>query len=213
MIKIHPSSLGDIMTMAKGKNKEPEVLSVGAMTHCYFKAKEFVYGYKPDIKSKYLDKGIMCEDDSIALYNSVFFTSHKKNTQRLSNGYLTGECDIYDSEQITDIKTAWSLQTFPVLSERIDSKLYDWQGRAYMDLWGVKKFRVAYCMVDTPESLVRYEDDSLHLVSHIDPSLRVTIKDFDYCEEKSKLIKIKCQAAQIQIQKYIEEISLEHSEL
>ena len=213
MIKIHPSSLGEIMTMAKGKAKNPKVLSVGAMTHCYLKAKEFVYGYKPDIGSKYLDKGIMCEDDSIRLYNSVFFTSFKKNSERRESEYLTGECDIHSDEIIIDIKTAWSLQTFPALSSRIDSKLYDWQGRAYMDLWGVKKFRVAYCMVDTPESLIKYEPEELHVVSEIDPSLRVTVKDFDFDQEKSDLIKIKCFAAQNQIERFIEEIAVEHSEL
>ena len=77
MIKIHPSSLSDIMTMAKGKG--PEVLSVGAQIYCYNQAKQFVYSYRPDIKSKYLEKGILCEQESINLYNLVFFTDHKKN--------------------------------------------------------------------------------------------------------------------------------------
>ena len=210
-IKIRASSLGKIMSLPK--SKKPEDLSVGALTHCHDLAKQFVYGYRPEIKSKYLDKGIMCEDDSIRLYNSVFFTSFKKNSERRENEYLTGECDIQDSEIIIDIKSAWSLETFPALSSRIDSKLYDWQGRAYMDLWGVKKFRVAYCMVDTPESLIRYDPEELHIVSEIDPSLRVTIKDFDFDQEKSDLIKIKCQAAQIQIETFIEEITKEHFEL
>ena len=211
MIKIRCSSLGKIMSPAK--SKKPKDLSVGALTHCHDLAKQFVYGYRPEIKSKYLDKGIMCEDDSIALYNSVFFTSYKKNTERRSNEYLTGECDIRGDDIIIDIKTAWSLETFPALSSRIDSKLYEWQLRAYMELWGVKKSRLAYCMVDTPESLIHYEPEALHIVSEIDPSLRVTIKDFDFDQDKSDLIKIKCQAAQIQIETFIEEITKEHFEL
>ncbi len=213
MIKIYPSSLGDIMTTAKGKDKGPEVLSVGAMTHCYNKAKEFVYGYKPKIKSKYLEKGNLVEDDAITLYNLVHFTQYKKNTERLENDFLSGECDINGDDEIIDIKSAFSLSTFPALSSRIDSKLYQWQGRAYMMLWDKPVFKIAYCMVSTPEHLCQYDDPGLHEVDHIDPTLRVTVKAFEREEEKEELIKVKCKAAQIQIEKYIQEITKEHGEL
>lgn len=210
-MKIRPSELGKIMTMAKGKGLSPEVLSVGAKTFCYEKASEFVYGYHKKIKSKYLDKGIEVEDESIKLYNNVFFTNYVKNVERRTNQYLSGECDIVAPDKIIDIKSAWSLDTFPTLSERIDSKDYEWQGRAYMILWDKPLFEIAYCMVSTPEELVGYEDDELHLVDHIDPTLRVTTKSFERCKEKDELIKIKCNAALEQINQYIVQITDEHS--
>ena len=213
MIKIHPSSLSDIMTEVKGKGHE--ALSVGAMTYCYNQAKQFVYGYKPEVKSKYLDKGNMCENDSIALYNLVNFTSVKKNTERRENDYLTGECDIVHEHMLTDIKTSWSLSTFPAITSRIDPKdlkKYVWQGCAYMILWDKPQFEIAYCLVSTPEELINQTEASLHYVDDIDPSLRLTTAYFERTEEKDKLIKIKCEAAQIQIEKYIEEITKEHSE-
>jgi len=211
MIKIRCSSLGKIMTSAKSKN--PSDLSVGAKTHCYDLAKQFVYSYRPQISSRPITKGIECEEESIALYNSVFFTSYKKNTERKENSYLTGECDLFGGSIVTDIKSSFSLETFPAMANRIDSKLYEWQGRGYMILWGVKKFRIAYCMVNTPEELCQYEPSELHNVSGIDPSLRVTVKDFKRDEEKDELIKIKCIAAKNQIDQFIEEITSEHSKL
>ena len=209
MIKIHPSSLGKIMTSAKGKG--PEVLSVGAMTYCYERAKEFVYGYRPEISSKYLEKGLLVEDEAIQLYNLVNFTQYKKNTVRIENDCLTGECDIDGDDEIIDIKSAFSLATFPAISSRIDAKLYDWQGRAYMILYDKPKFKIAYCMISTPEHLCQYDDSTLHEVDHIDPSLRVTVREFERDEEKDKLIEIKCKAAQVQIDKFIEIITNEHS--
>ena len=211
MIKIRCSSLGKIMSPAK--SKKPKDLSAGALTHCYELSKQFVYGYSPQISSRAIDKGILCEDQSIALYNSVFFTSYKKNSERRENAYLTGECDIFGDGMVTDIKTSFSLETFPAIPSRIDSKLYEWQLRGYMILWNSVRSRLAYCMIDTPSDLCQYDDESLHMVSHIDPSLRVTIKDFDFDQDKSDLIKIKCQAAQIQIERFIEDIATEHSEL
>ena len=208
---IHPSSLGEIMTGAK--SKKPEDLSVGALTHCYKKAKEFVYGYKPQIGSKYLDKGIICENDSIALYNSVFFTDYKKNTERIENDWLTGECDIDAPTKVIDIKTSWSAETFPALSSRVETKLYEWQGRAYMLLWDKPQFELAYCLVSTPDDLIGHESEKLHYVDNIDPTLRVTTKLFERDKDKEELIKIKCRSAQIQIEKFIIEITKEHSQI
>ena len=88
-------------------------LSAGAKTYLDTLAKEFVYSYERTISSKYLEKGLMVENDSIELYNSVFFTSLEKNTERRDNEWITGECDIAAPRKIIDIKSAWSLDTFP----------------------------------------------------------------------------------------------------
>jgi len=207
MIKIHPSSLSKIMTMAKGKTNGPEVLSVGALTHCYDLAKQFVYNYYPEINSKYLDKGNLCENDSIALYNSVYGTNHRKNETRKENEYLSGECDIEDNDIIVDIKTSWSLVQFPALPHQAHDPDYEWQGRAYMILWDKPKFRLSFCLVSTPEDLIKYEDENLHYVDLIDPRLRVTSVDYERDEDKDKLIEIKCRAAQAQAEIYIEAIT------
>ena len=170
-MKFRASSIGLIMTDPKSKD---EKLSVGAKTEIERIAKELVYGYDEVITSKYMDKGIAVEDQSIELYNSVFFTNHVKNTERKSNEWITGECDIFAPGKIIDIKSSWSLATFPATSKAGQDKQYEWQGRAYMWLWDVPEFEIAYCMVNTPDELISWEDPKLHYVDHINESLRVT---------------------------------------
>ena len=186
MFRFRASSLGLIMTDPKSKD---EKLSVGAKTEIEKIAKEFVYGYDEKISSKYMDKGIQVEDQSIELYNSVFFTSHVKNTERKSNDWITGECDIFAPGKIIDIKSSWSIPTFPVTAKQGHDKGYEWQGRAYMWLWDVDEFELAYCLVNTPDELIGWDDPALHYVDRIAESLRVTI--VPYKRDKSLEDKIK----------------------
>lgn len=174
MIRFRASAIAEIMADGKG-----EELSVGAKTYLKAIAKELIYGYSEEISSKYMDKGIQCEQASIDLYNQVHFTCHKKNEERRTNEWFTGEPDIIvPGEKITDIKTAWSLATFPATVECVQAVTkksgYDYQGRVYMSLFDEQEFEVAYCMVTTPEELRKWEQAELHVVDHIDPALRVT---------------------------------------
>lgn len=208
MLKIRASSLGLIMTDPKSKS---EILSVGAKTYIKKLAKEFVYRFEEDVSSKYMDKGIIVEDTSIALYNSVFFTDYKKNKERKTNDWVTGECDIYTGKKVIDIKSPWSLATFPCFSEDGKDKQYEWQGRAYMMLWNCDEFENAYCMVNTPEELLRYDQLDLHWVDEIDESLRVTIVKYKRDLELEELIKVKCNAAKIYFNELCEQIANEHN--
>lgn len=188
-----------------------EVLSVGAKTYIKKLAREFVYSFEEDISSKYMDKGIIVEDAAIALYNRVFFTDYKKNEERKTNNWITGECDIYTGKKIIDIKSSWSLATFPVLSEDGIDKQYEWQGRAYMMLWNCDYFENAYCMVSTPEELLRYDQEDLHYVDGIDESLRVTITPYERDFKLEEQIIIKCEAAQNYFNEVLERIAQDHN--
>lgn len=185
-------------------------LSAGAKTYLAQLAKEIVYDYEPTLTSKYLEKGIAVEDDSIALYNSVFFTSLTKNTDRKTNEWVTGECDIDAPEKIIDIKSAWSLDTFPVTSEQAHDAGYEWQGRVYMMLWDKPLFEVAWCLVNTPPELIGYEDESLHYVDRLDPALRVTTIQYHRDLALEEKIKVKAKAANAYIEKIVREIVEQH---
>lgn len=208
MLRIRASSLGLIMTEPKLKT---ETLSAGAKTYIKKLAREFVYNFEEDISSKYMDKGIIVEDTAIALYNSVFFTDYKKNTERKTNEWVTGECDIFTGKKIIDIKSSWSLATFPCISEDGIDKGYEWQGRAYMMLWDCDEFENAYCMVNTPEELLRYDQEDLHYVDNIDESLRVTITPYKRDLELEEKIKVKCEAAQQYFNEVLEQIAQDHN--
>jgi hypothetical protein len=207
MIKFRASSLAEIMTDPKGKD---EVLSVGAKTAVIKLAKEFVYGYDERISNKYMEKGILVEDKSIELLNSVLFTDFKKNTERKTNDWITGECDISAPGRIHDIKSSWSLATFPVLSFQGEDKTYEWQGRAYMMLWDVDQFEIDYCLVSTPEHLIGYENQELHKVDHINPKLRVTRVHYSRDKSLEDKIKVKVEAARKFYDQIIKQISEEH---
>lgn len=208
MHKFRASSLGLIMTDPKSKD---EKLSVGAKTEIENLAKQLVYGYDEVISSKFLDKGIQVEEASIELYNSVFFTDYKKNTERKTNDWITGECDIFTGSKIIDIKSSWSLATFPVTSKAAENKLYEWQGRAYMWLWDVDQFELAFCLVDTPEELIGWEDVRLHSVSHITESLRITRVQYQRDKELEAKIQTRVEAANEYMDLMVNQIADEHN--
>jgi hypothetical protein len=159
------------MTAPRSKS---EVLSETAKSYLKELAKEDFYGYSDELDNKYLTKGREVEAEAIELLNILNFTNYEKNTTRKSNDFLTGECDIYTPELIIDIKSSWSLKTFPATVDDINIKDYEWQLRGYMYLYDVPTSFLTYCMVDTPENLIGWENETLHKVSHIEPRFRVT---------------------------------------
>lgn len=193
-MKIRCSSLPKIMTSPRNKG---EVLSETAKSEMIKIAKEDFYGYSSQMTNKYVEKGIEVEDKSIELLNTVKLANYKKNTIRLENEFLTGECDINDiaNNEIIDIKSSWSLETFPALPTDINIKDYEMQLRGYMMLYNRSKASVCYCMVSTPEGLTMYENKLLHEVEHIDPFARVTMLSIERDLEIENQIEERCKVA------------------
>ena len=185
-------------------------LSQGAKTYLGKIAKQVLFGYTPEVTTKEMLKGLRCEQESINLYNSVFFTSHEKNSRRVESDILTGECDLLDDDLIIDIKTPWSLETWPALPEDGDCPEYEWQGRAYMLLYDKPRFELAYCMVTTPPDLIGYEDASIHLVDHIPAEMRITRVQYERDVEKEAHLIAKCKAGQAYIETLIQRIIEAH---
>lgn len=207
-ILFRASGLGDIMTDPKGKG---EVLSSGAKTTIIKMAKEFVYGFDERISSKYMTKGIQVEDESIELLNMVLGTSYVKNQERKTNEWLTGEADIVGDNRIIDIKSSWSMGTFPAIAEQGEDTKYEWQGRAYMMLWDVPEFSIAYCLVNTPPELIGYEEKSMHIVDHIIPELRVTLVHYKRDKALEEKIMRKVEAAREYYEQVVRLITDQHS--
>ena len=167
-------------------------LSEGAKSYIRKLVKMEVYNYHINIENKQLKKGIICEDDSINLHNEVFFTRYKKNETRLYNKFIQGECDVISEDKIQDYKTSWSKDTFPELPSDIDVGGYEWQGRGYMMLYNRPIFELVYCLVDTPDELLDFENNlSIHHVEDVEPELRITKLTFKRDFEKEKLIEHK----------------------
>lgn len=187
-MKIRCSMLPTLMTGGQGKTWKSAIKKI---------AIEDYFGIENRLENKYLEKGKRCENESIELYNRVFDLFLEKNTERKENDYLTGECDLIDGKKIIDIKTSWSLETFPMLQEDINIKDYEMQLRGYMLLFDCESAEVAYCMVNTPEDLLtKFDNTDLHIVDFIEDSKLITVSETIYRDaEIEEKIKSRCEEA------------------
>ena len=181
-MKFRASQLGKLMTSSRTKG---EALSQTAKSYIIQKAKEDFYEYKTELTNKYVMKGIHQEQDSIDLLNAVRFENYKKYEHRSENEWLTGSCDIITEDLIIDIKTSWSLETFPATNYELkDLSEYEWQGRAYMWLYDRPRFELCYVMVSTADELLSdFDSYAIHKVDHIDPAKRITSIRFERDKE------------------------------
>lgn len=214
----------DTAVIARKKVKTPEEqghlaelldfsLSAGAKTYLRTWAREFLLDFHEVITSKYMDKGLIVENDAIALYNRRFFTNYVKNTERRQNEYITGECDVWTGpplNEIIDTKSSWSRATFPMTAEEGADRDYEWQMRGYMWLWEAERAKVAYCLLDTPEELIRYEQRDLHEVEHLPEHLRVTVVEYTRDRASEQKIMRKVTAARQFLAAHIDRIHKEH---
>ncbi len=140
------------------KRDAPAELGTGAKSYCEQWLKEQLYNRREEISSKYLTRGNESEDDSIELIGKYIGnpTLLKYDGPPLENTYIIGTPDVIESDIVYDAKSSWSFSTFPLFEDKLDLAYY-WQGMAYMDLTGVKKFETVYCLVDLPEELLETE--------------------------------------------------------
>ena len=210
-MKFRCSSLGKLMTEPRSKSEG--VLSVGAKTYIRELAAQEIFGVEFEVSSKAIEKGIEVEGDSIDLLNSVRGLSLFKNTERKSNDFITGECDLFDAEAKRghDIKSSWSIATFPITVADCEDRLYEWQMRGYMALWDADEWEVNYCLVDTPDRLIGFEPMPLHVVSHLPEWMRVTTWTVKRDLDKEAAIYEKVKAANEYLKLVISEFDQTHT--
>ena len=161
---IRCSSLYKLMTKARSGDG----LSETAKTHIKELVVADVYGVSRNISNKYTKKGVLLEDEAIKAIGLVTATRPRKNTDRLNNGFITGECDLIDDQCIRDTKCSWSAETFPFFQEDADKAVkesgYDWQGRGYMWLYDRPVHHIHYVLLPTPfELLGEFDDVEMHV--------------------------------------------------
>lgn len=156
------------MTEPRSKaDKDAGNLSETAKTHLIDVFVSNRYGRQSDIQNKYIQKGLLVEEDSITLYSRVKKTYYKKNENPLSNEFIKGTPDLYsgksikEADHIIDIKSSYDIFTFFRNHNNDLNNLYYWQVQGYMWLTGAKSASVAYCLVDTPEQIINDEKRKL----------------------------------------------------
>lgn len=157
MFKARCSSLHLLMT----KPKSGTGLSETAKSMIKQSVIEDVYG-RTEIKSKYLDKGNLLEDEAIKAVGLITARQPKKHKGRLSNDWITGECDFLSASCIEDTKCSWSIDTFPFFQEDAEKDVkkagYDWQGQGYMWLYDRPVHYVHFVLLPTPFELLGFND-------------------------------------------------------
>lgn len=162
------SGIGNLMTEPKLKaDKEAGNLSEGAKTNLIDIYVSNKYGRNTDIQNRYISKGLMVEEEGITLYSRVKKNIFFKNEEHLSNQFLKGTPDlftgkdIHHAESIIDIKCSWDIFTFFRVFTKDINSIYYYQLQAYMALTGAKSAKLAYCLIDTPDTLIQDEKRKL----------------------------------------------------
>lgn len=113
------------------------------------------YNYDAPVSTPQMLKGLLCEQDSFDLVTRQIPVDEfrVKNEEWFKDDMFSGTPDcILKSGVVEDIKTSWTLKTF--LDSELEKSYYT-QLQVYMHLTGCKKARLIYCLVDTPEEIVR----------------------------------------------------------
>jgi len=153
-MKIRCSALGKIMTNPRTKaDREAGLLSDTTKSYCLELLAQ-KYGRYKDINSKYLEKGLAVEEDSITLLSLLTNTLYLKNEDNLQNEFITGTPDIVKDGTVHDIKSSWSLESFLKAKYSKLDKGYELQLQGYMALTGCKQAKLHYCLVNATATLI-----------------------------------------------------------
>lgn len=216
---VHATDCHKLMTNPQKKGEE---LSETTKTWLKEKAVEEVLGLRKTVTTKPILKGILCEQNSIELYNTVMQSNYKKNeTTKERNGFC-GTPDLIGKEGIIEIKTSWDATTFPFFKDEVNKLVkkygHDWQCRAYMMLFNIERATVAYCLVDTPKVtpggerlLHEWDNYTLHQFDGVvDAKKRISMSETIYRDLKIEhKIRERYEVANRYYQDYLKELKSE----
>lgn len=209
--KIRCSAISEIMGI--------KALGETGKTYCKTWVKEQIYGKKKEFTSKYTEKGLTQEGGAIELIGQYMGKSFTKNEKRFEQDPdIEGTPDIVD-EWIIDNKCSWDVFTFPLFMDASprDNML---QLQGYMHITGIKKAKLIYTLMDTPDNIIEsearklsfkmgnteldadmYEQFRLEMTySGIPMELRVKCFDIDYDPSIIEQIKARVQECRAYIE-------------
>lgn len=171
------------------KNKDEIVLSETCKTYLIQSYVLSKYGRVREITTKQMVKGTITEEDAITLFSVLDGVLYNKNTERLKNRFISGTPDLYDGTELTncteiiDVKSCWDIFTFLSNVAEPENDMYYWQIQGYMALTGAKIGTIAYCLVNTPDSII--EGEKYNLLRKMDVA---TEEDPNYKKELGLLM-------------------------
>jgi len=193
--KLRASAAGTLVPNGKGS-----LISVGGKTYLKEWVISQLYGIEKQIKSKYIDKGVMLEDQAIDFTVKMLDIEFAlKNETRFENDYFTGEPDMILDDRIIDIKNSWDCFTFPLFETEIPNSDYFYQLQVYMHLTGKRKATLVYVLLDTPAT-----NWDAGIIYNVDDKYRIKVFGVEY---DSAVIEI-LTAKVIEARQYINSLKL-----
>jgi hypothetical protein len=149
----------------KIKRDAPDSLPSGAITHLDDVFRDVYWGRKRFLSNKYLDKGLLQEENSLDLISKNDKTFYIKNDEELENDYIKGTPDNIEN-RVRDTKSNYDLKSF---DDSDMTSLYENQLKGYS--WLVKDSKgldffpigeLVYCLVNNPAHLITNEMNSMY---------------------------------------------------
>jgi hypothetical protein len=128
------------------KKDLPDSLPTGAKSYLDTVFDEVYWRRKRILANKYLDKGLMTEQDVLQLHSNIDGVTYWKNAERFYNDYLEGMPDNIQ-EKVRDAKANFDLETFRKAEL---STTYKWQIKGYLWLTGIAEGELMYGLVNNP---------------------------------------------------------------
>jgi hypothetical protein len=129
------------------KKARPDSLPVGAKSYLDNVFDEIYWRRKRLLTNKYLDKGLMTEQDVLELHSNVDGEIYWKNAKHFSdNPYIEGMPDNI-LLKVRDAKANFDLETFRKAEL---STGYNWQIKGYLWLTGLTEGELMYGLVNNP---------------------------------------------------------------
>ena len=148
-MRFRPSEVAVLIGRGRGTTSG---LTKAAEKYIRTKWVEVEKGFKPEVSSKYLTKGIEQEGAAMEFYGEFFGPQLYKtiNSQEIPELNFKGTCDCVNGDTIIDFKCSWDPATF--INAELTSD-YEWQLRAYMMLYDKPKAELVYALMDIPDHL------------------------------------------------------------
>jgi len=129
------------------------ILSESAKSYCKEWLISEITGKQKDIRSKYLSRGKAMEKKAIERISKHYGCELVKNEIQLENEYFTGMFDTKNTDTVIDAKVPFDCFTFPFFVSIIDPNYYG-QLQGYMNLTGLKKGSLCYCLENGSEEQI-----------------------------------------------------------
>lgn len=147
VFKCSPHRAGDLMTNGRGKD------TIGK--NCLSMLQDWlitaVTGKRKEIESKYFSHGHFGEPSALARAGKHFNKKFEKNDLYLENDFFGGTFDARSGDLVIDVKCPWEAHNMPYFDDEPPKGYYN-QLQAYMDLTGLKKAALVYCLEDHSEN-------------------------------------------------------------